>query len=559
MSEALLTHQPCDDCGSSDALAIYPDHTHCFACQKTTSTDPDAAPTAQPKPASGLLTGSYTSLAKRKLTEETCRFWSYIMADKNGKKVQVAQYLTDDRRVVAQKLRFPDKTFPWAGERKAFKGLYGQWLWRDGGKQIVITEGELDALSVSQAQNNKWPVVSLVDGSGSAVKGVKEALPFLSKFEKVILFFDNDEPGREAVDAVKKLLPPGKCWITWAPEGFKDASDLLQANKSSKIVDCIWGAKQYRPDGIVSGQKIIDRLKARPKITAYAYPKTMPKLNFMSGGGIRLGELDTWTSGTGMGKTTIIKSLQHHFFHTTDFNQALIHLEEPLEDTGDDLIAYEVGKRFQIDDQDFKDTPEYLAAAERLYLATDANGNARFQVYDAFGSLEDDSLYSVIRYMAQANGCKIIWLDHLSILVSDMGDDGGDERKRIDSIMHNLKSLTIELDIYIGLISHLRKPPGNGKSFEQGAVPSLDDLRGSGGIKQLSNGVYAISRNQQDENPVAKNTSTVTVLKCRKTGRTGTADFLRFEDETGRIVSGVDPATLELDEFDDETESQKDY
>lgn len=128
MSEALLTHQPCDDCGSSDALAIYPDHTHCFACQKTRKNDGDALDDERPiqkKASPDLLKGTYTSLGKRKLTEETCRFWSYIVADKNGTKVQAAQYLTNDRQVVAQKLRFPDKTFPWVGNRKAFKGLYG--------------------------------------------------------------------------------------------------------------------------------------------------------------------------------------------------------------------------------------------------------------------------------------------------------------------------------------------------------------------------------------------------------------------------------------------------
>jgi twinkle protein len=136
-------------------------------------------------------------------------------------------------------------------------------------------------------------------------------------------------------------------------------------------------------------------------------------------------------------------------------------------------------------------------------------------------------------------------------------DVDGDERRKIDSIMHNLKSLTVELDCYIGLISHLRKPPGaKGPSFETGRVPTLDDLRGSGGIKQLSNGVFALSRNQQHPDPVAKNTSTVTVLKCRKTGRTGTADHLLFEDETGRIVKGVEPSEASLSAFHDESNGE---
>lgn len=557
---AIQTHQPCPDCGSRDALAIYPTHNYCYSCEKRTNHDGFEASEVGGRLAEEFYRVDYGAIPARSITEETARFWSYGYADYHGKRTHCAQYLDDNRKVVAQKFRTRDKQFPWIN-RRDFTGLYGQWLWRRGGKQVVITEGEIDAMSVSQVQNHKWPVVSVCDGGGkNAVNNIKEAYEWLASFEKIILFFDNDEKGRASVDLIKKLLPVGKVYIAFTPEGYKDPNDLLVAGKGKAIIDAIWEAKQWVPAGIVTGSKILDRLRNRPPVVSYPYPDIMAELN-RKVLGIRLGELDTWTSGTGMGKTTIIKALQNHFFHTTDFNQALIHLEEPMEDTGDDLIAYEVGRRFQVeapgDGPEFRGTEDYRVAAERLFLATDSHGHHRFQLYDAFGSLEDDSLYQTIRYLAKACGCRVFWLDHLSILVSDGKED--DERKRIDSIMHNLKSLTVELNIYIGLISHLRKPPGNGKSFEQGAVPSLDDLRGSGGIKQLSNGVYAISRNQQDTNPVARNTSTITVLKCRKTGRTGTADHLTFEDDTGRLTRGVDPATL-TDDFDDEpTASHEGY
>lgn len=532
-------------------------HTFCFSCNKPGKAEhmDEADTVSERKPKNDeLLRIEYTGLAKRRITEETARFWSYGQVDWHGKRVQCAQYLDNDRRVVAQKMRTPDKEFPWIN-RAAFKGLYGQWLWRDGGKMVVITEGEIDAMSVSQAQNNKWPVVSLPNGTGSAVKAVKEAFEWLLTFDKIILFFDNDDPGREAVDKVKRLFPPGRCWVTYTPAGYKDASDLLQAGMTSKIIDCVWGAKQYRPDGIVSGQAVIDRLRNRPVVMSHSYPEYLESLNYMTGGGIRLGELDVWTSGTGMGKTTVIKALQLHYKDTTPFNQALIHLEEPLEDTGDDLISYRVGQRFRIENPDFRKSPEYASAAEELFLDNDSEGNPRLQIYDAFGSLEDESLYDIIRYMATACGVKVFWLDHISILVSSMGEDG-DERRRIDSIIHNLKSLTVELNIYIGLISHLRKPPGSGKSFEEGAVPTLDDLRGSAGIKQLANGVFAISRNQQHGNFIVKNTSTITVLKCRFTGRTGTADHIRFHDASGRLEKGIDPAIIEKTEAFPEGDSE---
>lgn len=554
-STVILAHLSCSDCGSSDALAEYSDgHTYCFSCE--TYTGPDGEKEARPSPEldEDFARGSYGALKARGITEETARFWSYMLVDRDGRKTHCANYLDDNRRVVAQKFRTPDKEFPWIN-RKGFSGLYGQWLWRDGGKMVVITEGEIDAMSVSQVQNNKWPVVSLPDGGGkNAVKAIREALAWLQKFEKIVLFFDNDEKGRATADIVKKMLPPGKAYLAFAPEGMKDANDMLLARKSKQIIDTIWGAKQYRPDGIVSGAALLKRMKDRPVVASYAYPDFWEIMNFKALG-IRLGELDTWTSGTGMGKTTIIKALQNHFFHTTEFNQALIHLEEPLEDTGEDLVSYEMGKRVGLDPA-LKDSPEYVEAADKLFLATDAEGNARLQLYDAFGSLEEESLYDIIRYMAVAGGCKIIWLDHLSILVSSMGDDGGDERKRLDSIMHNLKSLTVELGVYIGLICHLRKPPGGGKSFEEGAVPTLDDLRGSGGIKQLSNSVFAISRNQQAESATARNTSTITVLKCRKTGRTGTADHLLFDDTSGRLEKGIDPELASKDAFDNEDDGE---
>ncbi|MCF4099804.1 DnaB-like helicase C-terminal domain-containing protein [Maritalea mediterranea] len=548
-SELVLAHQPCADCGSSDALSIYSDgHTYCFSCEQVREGEEvDISEAQSANNSTDLYPVSYSAFGKRGITEETAKFWSYGRTPRDGRMVHVAQYLDDNRKVVAQKLRLPDKTFPWKN-RKAFKGLYGQWLWPKSGREIVITEGEIDALTVSQARNLKWPVVSLPDGAGSAVKAIKESLDWLQKYDKIILFFDNDEAGREAVDKVKRLLPAGKCYIAFTPEGYKDPNDLLKAGKSHLIQKCLWDAKLYRPDGIVSGNDVIERLTNRVKRVSYPYPEFMERLNWMTAGGARLSELVVWTSGTGMGKTTVIKALQHHFFKTTNFNQALIHLEEPLEDTGDDLIAYHIGRRFTVeaDGEDFRDTAEYLEAAKELFAAKDTEGNFRFQLYDAFGSLEDDSLYDIIRYLAVAQGCKFIWLDHLSILVSE--EAGEDERKRIDSIMHKLKALTIELDIHIELISHLRKPTGNGKPFEEGGVPSLDDLRGSGGIKQLSNAVFALSRNQQAENGLVRNTSTITVLKSRKTGRTGTADFITFSDETGRIEKGVDPASL--DDFD---------
>lgn len=491
----------------------------------------------------GLREVEIKPLTKRKINQETVEKFNYGYS--NGK--QVATYYDASGNPVAQKLRSPDKTFSWIGEPKK-AGLFGQQLWAPHPKKrIVITEGEIDALSVSQIQENKWAVVSVPNGAASAARDVRKHLEYLSGFKEVVICFDNDDAGREAAKEVAALLPPNKAFICSLP--MKDANDMLQAGRISELVSCLWDAKKYKPDGILNGKEILDRMHETKADHSYPLPEWLAETNAKTLG-IRLGELDVFTSGTGSGKTTLIKQLQIHYFRTTELNQGLIHLEEPLSDTANGLVGISLQKRLHL----AKDLDRALvdAEAEKLFLAEDASGFLRFNLYDAFGSVAEDELYTKIRYMVNGLGCKIIWLDHLSILVSSLGQDS-DERRTIDNIMHNLKSLTQELKCYIGLIVHLNNDTkGQGKTFEEGAIPHLNNLRGSGGIKQLANTVYAFSRNQQAEGELERNTSLITVLKCRYTGNTGKADYVYFNSDTGCLQNGVDPKSVDFQSTESE-------
>lgn len=542
---ALISKGPCanPECGSSDGCALYSDgHTYCFVCKAFTSDqtggddyDPSPAPRRQP---ATLIDGASLALSKRKLTEETTRLYKYKVGVFNGKNCQIATYTDASGNPIAQKLRFADKAdgMPWLGDKKNIT-LFGSHRFGKG-KRIVITEGELDAMTVSQVQGNKWPAVSLCNGASGARKDIASNLEYLSNFEEIVLMFDMDAPGRQAVEEAAEVLTGHKVFVASLP--LKDASDCLVAGKQEAIVQAIWNAKPYAPASVTFGQDIIDRRRARPSTPSIPFPDWMPQMNEKVLG-IRLGELDTWTSGSGMGKTTMIKQLQIHLFKNTNLNQAIIHLEEPLEDTAESLIGVFIKKRLDLP-KVADEVPQAViwAAEEELFLAQDENENHRLYLHDAFGSMgSDENLMNRIRYYAHAHNCKVIWIDHLSILVSGMGEDG-DERRRIDAIMHNLKTLTVELNINIQLISHLKKAAGN-TSFEEGAVPSLDDLRGSGGIKQLSNSVYAMSRNQQAETEQERNTVQLHVLKSRKTGDTGPADYISFDKLTGCFIPGMSP------------------
>jgi twinkle protein len=175
----------------------------------------------------------------------------------------------------------------------------------------------------------------------------------------------------------------------------------------------------------------------------------------------------------------------------------------------------------------------------------DTVGSGRVYLYDHFGSLATDNLISKVRYLAKSCGVGWVVLDHLSIVVS--GVDDGDERKAIDVIMTKLRSLVEETGIGLILVSHLRRPSGE-KGWEEGLQVSLNSLRGSASIAQLSDMCISIERNQQGDNP---NISTMRVLKNRYTGETGVAAYLHYDQDTGRMVNVEDPSVFDDDDKPD--------
>ena len=534
----------CDSCGSSDANAVYSNRSrYCFSCNSYTREveREDSTLQKQKEPRMEERTGELLSLETRALVARNiskATVSKYNYGYNNGR--QVANYYDETGSLVAQKVRTKDKQFSWLGNPKNAL-LFGQQLWAPHPKKrIVITEGEIDCLSISQVQDNKWAVVSVPNGAASAPRDVRRHLEYLAGFDKVVICFDMDSVGRDAAQKVAALLPPNKAYIASLP--MKDANEMVVAGRSAELVQCLWDAKKYKPDGILNGEEILDRLNTQVEEKCYPLPSYLSSADEKTKG-IRLGCLDVFTSGTGMGKTTFLKQIQMHLYHTTDLNQALIHLEEPFRDTVEGLIGIDLKKRLHLAND--VDKQLIMERAHELFTAQDQDGFYRFNVYDAFGSVTEDDLYNKIRFMVNGLGCKVIWLDHLSILVSGLGQEG-DERRAIDAIMHNLKSLTVELKCYIGLIVHLNNAT-SGKTFEEGAVPSLNNLRGSGGIKQLSDTIYALSGNQQATCDIERNTRLVTVLKCRYTGRVGPADYIYFNDETGCLEAGQSPSSIQAE------------
>lgn len=516
-----LYHEPCPKCGSSDACGVFSDgHRYCYSCN--TYFRPDGSVKSEgvrvSKDCIPLGDLEEVSLTKRCISKDTCSKFKYFSTVYKGKPCQVACYYDDSGNLVGQKLRFPDKSFAVLGSIS--NRLYGSQLWASG-KKIVITEGEIDCLTVSQLQGNKWPVVSIPNGAQGAKKAIEANLEYLENFEEVILMFDMDDPGRKASEECAKILPAGKAYIANLP--CKDPNECLSEGKGPEVLQAVWNAKPYRPDGIVSGtdlyEKCVTDIDDLKDSVEYPWVALQNKTK-----GARHGELYVFTSGSGMGKSTILRELEYYFGVVRGELCGIVALEESTKKTGLELMSIHLNKRIILD-------PDGVSEDQRKDSFRATIGNERFFLYDHFGSLDSDNLLSKIRYMIVSLGCKRIFLDHISIVVSGMdADEDGGERKAIDKLMTNLRSLVEETGATMFVVSHLKRPEKKG--HEEGAQVSLSQLRGSGAIAQLSDMVIGLERNQQGDNP---NVLTLRVLKNRFCGDTGVSGYLEYDPETGRL------------------------
>tara|TARA_R110002012_G_scaffold68854_2_gene178658 strand:- start:1445 stop:3118 length:1674 start_codon:yes stop_codon:yes gene_type:complete len=543
-------HQPCPACKSSDALSINEDGSaKCFSCNEFFP-NKNNINTYKPKVNDTMQEtirelnahgGIYAKLTDRGISKESAeKYGVKVVYDSSG---QLAQHIYPyyiNNELTSNKTRYiKDKRFIFNGSPNGV-GLFGQNLFKEGGKYLTIVEGECDAMSTYELLGSKWAVVSIIRGAASAVKDIKENLEYVESFDNVVICFDKDKVGTEAAQKVASIIKPGKAKIVTLPNGYKDPNDMLSQGKHADFTRAWWDAQIYTPSGIIRvSEKQKDFLNREHK-QSVAYPWEGLNKKLL---GLRAGELVTLTGGTGLGKSSITREIEHHLIKNTDDNVGIIALEEDWKRTVDGILSIESNDKLFIDSvRDTYPEKHLTEMFDRVFA------NDRVFIHAHFGANDIDAIFAKLRYLIVGCDCKWVVVDHLHMLVSSMMD--GDERKAIDNIMHRLRSMVEETGAGIILVSHLRRIEGN-KGHENGVSVSLSHLRGSNSIAQLSDCVIALERNQQSDDDLESRTTKLRILKSRYTGDVGMACSLVYNKETGRLSEyHDDELSNKSDDFD---------
>jgi len=391
-----------------------------------------------------------------------------------------------------------------------FKGdeLFGMNLFTAGSsKMVTITEGELDALSVSQMMKGSYanPVVSLPSATPSK-KLWENCSEWLNSFEKIILSVDTDDAGNALADKVAKLFPNKVYRVNHHP--YKDANDFLQNGKGREFKGAWWAASKYTPENVMNTTE--DFLSLYQDAPEHEYvPTGIQELDDKILG-LMQGHFTVIKAPTGIGKTEVMRYLEYNMIKR-EVPIAAMHVEETKLRSLLGLVSYECNdnltRRDLIEEKGAND--QVIAAIEKL---TKDELYYQFFMGDGQGAEE---LCEQIRYFSQACGCKFVFFEPIQDVV--VGSSEESKEAMLADLSIRLSKLAAELNVGIVTIAHTND---NGD-------PKYCKM-----IGQRASVVIDLSREKEADSLEERNTTYIKVEKNRPCSEEGAAGTMRFNLDT---------------------------
>ena len=549
----LLYHAACigDDCSSSDGMAVYQkeidgekvNDAFCFVCTNYFNHSQLEEVGIKIKEGrnkltevvdfSGIEAIPFRGWKERGIGQPVSTKYGVHTEVKNDFDV-IARYYpsTSDGKVVGFKKRLTPKEFIGIGTTKATNELFGQSVFEAGQKYLVVVTGEEDALAFAQTLYSKkdnteyWtPVVSVTCGDGSIIKQFKANYEYINSFDKVVLAFDNDEPGQKYLEEAARLLSPGKAFIAKFPKGVKDASDMVKANRAAELKQLFWKAVPFSRVDVLHLSQMWDDFESEDNNIKIPFPASWSHLNEMMNGGMEKGEITIIGALTSIGKSSIINNVVYSLIENTRFKVGAMYLEGTKREVVRDLLSLDAGMNLRTVNRDNID----IDALKNRFFENLAKKD-QFVYVDHQGSISTAEIFDKLNYLAKAENCDVIIIDPVQAGVNS-SDNGA-----IIEFMDTLLKFAKETDTCVIAVSHMRKP-----SEDNPHAVTEYSLMGSSSLNQIAFNTILLSRDKMNECPVRKSATKLQLVKCRRTGTTGEAGWLRYDHNTTHLFATSDP------------------
>ena len=431
------------------------------------------------------------------------------------------------------------------GDVRASTKLFGQNKFQGGGKTVVLCSGQADARAVFTALNTKkeggkssisqyiTPVVSTQCGE-SSVAQIKSNYEWLTSFEKVIILYDQDEAGRLGAQKIAKMMKAGQAKI--GKYRRKDACEHSKRGEWSEIKTAYFQAEQYSPVDVIHLAEMWDSFANEDEAIKISFPPSMSKLNEMMNGGMERGEITTVGMLTSAGKSTIINNCAHYWLESTNLKVGAFFLEGTKREVVRDLLSLELRRNLRLPQENGFDMDDLKKRFMQSLAAQD-----NFVYVDHQGAISNEEIFDKFNYLAEVEDIDVLIFDPIQAAVNSSSNDSMIE------FMDRLLKFAKKTNVAVLAVSHMRKP----QSDDPHNVSEYD-LLGSSAINQISFNTIIGSRDKLHSNPIVKNATHLLLVKCRRTGNTGDAGWVRFDAQTAHLYATTDPYENIGDEEDAE-------
>lgn len=449
-----------------------------------------------------------------------------------GEPVEQYYPIFKDNHLTGFKVRQLPKTFYTVGSMSSESDLFGQYRFRtSNSKKILITAGEVDAISAYAMLNkpdseyDPTPVVSAVVGETASFRQLKNHYEWLNRFEQVIVLYDNDKAGQDAVKKLVDVIPKGKMFVMNID--MKDANEMLMAGKERQFVNAFIKSKQYVPQGIAGSSSFLDAVIKEAHAPRIEFPSFMKKFNNMTAGGPALGTIGLISAFTGAAKSTIVNECCYHWLMSGQLRVGVISMEQNLGQYSELVLSRHIGVKLGALPKEDKikllEEQWVIDKAEELFKEPD--GSDRWYVIDDRDCHIDVMKRRIEQLIVQCE-CQIIVWDTISDSFDMLTVD---EQAQL---MMWMKGIVTNHPVSFILIAHQRKVGTGEKDGSQGGIGTESGVQGSSTLVKSAAWIVIASRDKMNEDPIIRNTTNLFMPKNRGAGTTGECGKLFYDAQT---------------------------
>jgi twinkle protein len=351
--------------------------------------------------------------------------------------------------------------------------LFGWQAVSPQSREVVITEGEIDAMSVFQLGFNALSI-PFGGGGGDKQRWIDYEFENLERFDVIYLALDADAAGKEATKIIAERLGVERCRVVDIPAPHKDANDLLLAGFDTlKFSALLEKSTTQDPEELKQASGYLDQVLAafypaheREEGVRTPWHSVGDNLLF------RPGELSILAGINGHGKSQIAGHMLLEAVRQ-EYRCCVASME---------FQAYRWLKRLtkQACAEDIP-SPQKIRDAHEWY-------RDRLWVFDVVGNTKAARILEVFRYARRRYGITFFIIDNLA-KCGIAEDDYRAQKDFIDTLTDFAKAS----QCHVMLLHHMRK--SQDEKFHSGKM----DIKGTGAITDMADTVMTIWRNKGRE------------------------------------------------------------